>query len=81
MIPGPSEFRRPPLPREADADRGTHDVTPRELAMQTRLNSSLVFIADLGCAFITVVLLAMTLTAAEVYLTNGHMLAEAELAR
>jgi len=49
--------------------------------MQTRLNSSLVFVAELGCAFITVVLLAMTLTAAEVYLTNGHLLAEAELAR
>jgi hypothetical protein len=49
--------------------------------MQTRSNSSLVFIVELGCAFITVVLLAVTLTAAEVYLTNGYMLAEAELAR
>ena len=67
--------------REVVADRSIQDSRPRELAMQTRLNSGLIFIAELGFAFITVVLLAMTLTAAEVYVTNGHMLAEAELTR
>ena len=53
---------------------------PGENAMQKRYSDSFGFAVELFFGLFAVVLLTMTLTVAEVYVTNGHMLADTEIA-
>lgn len=48
--------------------------------MQKRYSGKLTFAVDLCFAIFGVLLLTATLAGAEVYLTKGHMLADAEIA-
>jgi hypothetical protein len=48
--------------------------------MQKRYKDRLIFAENLCFALFAVVLFTMSLTVAEVYTTNGHMLADTEIA-
>jgi hypothetical protein len=48
--------------------------------MQLRYSDRFIFVINLGFAIVATALFAMTFVAAEVYVTNGHMLADVETA-
>jgi hypothetical protein len=48
--------------------------------VQKKYSDSFVFGGDICFSLFTIVLLTMTFTAAEVYASNGHMLADIEIA-
>jgi len=53
---------------------------PGENAMQKSSKARLIFAEDLCFWLFAVVLFTMSLTAAEIYVTNGQMLADTEIA-